>query len=357
MGKVKEYHSRERETERIRVIVHGAGVMGSLGVKMMAAKRSLKIVGAVARRKEKAGKDLGEVVGLGRELGVIVSNDADAVFSESVADVVLDTTCSHTREIYPVLAKALKAKLNFISIAEEMAYPWVNEPELALSIDKLARKNGVTVLGTGLNPGFALDAVPILFTGLSGNLTKVRARRLSDLSSFYKSSTILKHFGVGLTPEEYERQVQEGIVVGHVGLPEVVAIIADTLGWEVKITETKEPLIAKVRRDISGYIIEPGQVYGTRQVGRGLKDGEEVIVMEVLIGYGFDLETEGLKPGMRYWLEGEPYIEVDIVSGVTKAQDLSIATMARSINAIPYVVNARPGMLSIADMGLISYLS
>ena len=355
--RVTTYHTRGREREKLGVIVHGLGVMGSQAVKIMATKKSIEIVGAVCQRKEKVGRDLGEVVGLGTELGVIVSNDADTVFSETLADVVLDATFSFVKEQYPVLTKALKAKLNFISIAEELIYPWLNSRELATNIDKLAKKNGVTVMATGINPGLALDAIPIFLSGIPAQLKKIRARRVMDMSNFTTSQVVMTQFGIGLTPEECKKGEEEGVVKGHVGLPETVALVADALGWEVEITETKEPLIAKVRLDLPGRVIEPGQVYGWRQIGRALKDGEEVIVMETNAGMAYDRKVEGLELGVKYWLEGEPNIEVDFVAGITEPTMVPVVTAARAINAIPYVVKAKPGLLSVNEVGVISYLS
>ena len=356
MGTGRNYHGRECEKDRIKVIVHGLGVMGSLGVKMMIEKKGLEIVGAIALRKEKAGKDLGEVVGLNRKLGVIISNSAEVVFSDTVADIIVDTTTSFARELYPNLTKALRAGLNCVSIAEEMAYPWVSETELAIGIDKLAKKNEVTVLGTGVNPGFVNDAMPIFLSGVPGRLRRIRARRVTDLSAFVVSDTITSHYGLGLTPEEYRKKEEDGTVVAHVGGPECVALIADALGWEVEITRTKEPLVGLVRRNISGHVIEPGQVYGSKEVDSGLMNGEEVIVLEQYLGFSFDLETEGLEAGMWYWLDGEPNVEVKI-SGTTGPEEVATVTMARAINAIPYVLNARPGLLSVNEVGVISYLS
>ena len=355
MGEARVFHGRKCAKDRIRVIAHGLGVMGSLGVKMMIEKKGLEIVGAIARRKEKTGKDLGKIVGLDRELGVIVSDDAEAVFSNTVADIIVDTTTSYTRELYPNLIKGLRTGLNCVSIAEEMAYPWLCEPELAVSIDKLAKKNEVTVLGTGVNPGFVNDAMPVFLRGIPGRLRKIRTRRVTDLSAFIVSDTITSHYGLGLTPEEYMKKEEQGVVVGHVGGPECVALIADALGWEVEIKSTKEPLVGSVRRSISGHIVEPGQVYGSKEVDTGLMNGEEVIVLEQYLGFSFDMKTEGLEAGMWYWLDGEPIVEVKI-SGTTGPDEVACVTMARAINAIPYVLNARPGLLNVNEVGMISYL-
>jgi len=339
------------------VIQHGLGTTGKRAVELMVEKEGIEIVGAIARRKEKAGKDLGEVVGLGRKLGVVVSNDLDAVISETVADVVLDATYSRTREVYPYLVKGLERKLNWVTIAEELCNPWFQEPKLAGNIDRLAKRNGVTVLATGANPGFALDALPVFFSSACGKLKKIRARRAVDAAIFADSPVVVGNFGIGLTPGAYKKKEEAGAIFGHTGFPESVSVVAKALGWEgINIERTHEPMIAKVSRDFSPHlIIEPGQVVGSREICRATKDGEEVINFELAICWGFDPATDGIEAGFTCWLEGEPNIEIT-VKGIAEAGLMPTVTVSRAINLIPYVVKARPGMLNVTEVGLGSYL-
>lgn len=340
---------------KIRVIQNGLGAVGSVVTRIMAARENLSIVGALASRSEKVGNDLGEVVGLGRKLGVKVSDDPDALFSETVADIVVDATHCYAAEVYPVMAKALKAKLNFASVSEELAYPWVHSSEIANSIDKLAKHNGVTVMATGACPGFQTEALPVFLAGACAELKKVGVRRVVSQTGLVSSSTIMANFGIGLTREEFQEKQRNGKVMGHVGTSESIALIADAIGWQVEISEECEPLIAKVRRDFSPYlVVEPGQVYAVKSVGRGLKNGEEVIYLEIIGGVGYYPDKEGVAEGAEIWLEGNPSIKVKI-DGITSGPAAAVLTPARLVNSIPYVVNARPGLLAVTDVGVITY--
>ncbi|MCG0276752.1 MAG: NAD(P)-binding domain-containing protein, partial [Thermosediminibacteraceae bacterium] len=108
--------------ENVKVIVWGLGAMGGGMARMILQKKGIEIVGAIASRPEKAGKDLGEVLNLGTKVGVTVTNEPEKALKEP-ADIVLLATSSFTREVYPQLRRIIESGKNVITIAEEMAYP------------------------------------------------------------------------------------------------------------------------------------------------------------------------------------------------------------------------------------------
>ncbi|MDK2919964.1 MAG: 2,4-diaminopentanoate dehydrogenase, partial [Candidatus Petromonas sp.] len=167
--------------KNLKIIVWGLGAMGGGMAKMVLQKQGMEIAGAIASRPEKSGKDLAEVLNLSGRTGVIVSGDADEVLKKE-ADIVLLSTSSFTKEVFPQIKKAIESGKNVITIAEEMAYPAYGEPKLAESIDSIAREHGVTVLGTGINPGFVLDTLIIALSGVCMDVKKITARRINDLS-------------------------------------------------------------------------------------------------------------------------------------------------------------------------------
>jgi len=150
--------------EKVRVIVYGVGAMGSGMVRMMLDKQWIEIVGAIGHSKTKIGKDLGEVAGVGRKLGSVISDDS--VLSEVKADMVLHATSFPASDMEFQIIKAVKGKANVITLTDSrLAYPWLHWPQLARRIDEAAKENGVTVLSTGISPGFMGDLVPIMFSG------------------------------------------------------------------------------------------------------------------------------------------------------------------------------------------------
>ncbi len=153
----------------------------------------------------------------------------------------------------------------FICIAEEMAFPAQQQPKLAEQLDKLARDNGVTLLGTGINPGFVLDLMIISLTGACSDIEKIEAARVNDLSPF--GPTVMKTQGVGTTVEEFNKGIEEETIVGHVGFPESMAMVAKAIGWELdEIKETKEPIVSNTHRKTKYVEVQPGMVAGCKHI-------------------------------------------------------------------------------------------
>ncbi|MCD5416294.1 NAD(P)-binding domain-containing protein [Candidatus Bipolaricaulota bacterium] len=326
----------------IKVAVIGLGAMGGGIAKMVLGKKGLSLVGAYARREAKAGKDLAEVIGLDGQTGVIVTNSMDELLAAR-ADVVIHAVTSFVEEAYPEIVKILSAGQNIVSIAEELAYPQVGSPDLTAKIDEVARAGGVTVLGTGINPGFVLDALILTLTGACIEVKKINASRVNDLSPF--GSTVMRTQGVGTTVEEFEKGLENGTIVGHIGFPESIGLIADTLGWELdEVVQTREPIISNTYRETPYVKVHPGMVAGCRHVGIGMRAGEPLITLEhpQQIHPG----EEGIETGDYIRIEGTPEINMAIKPEIPGG----IGTIALAVNMIPQVINAEPGLTTMADL-------
>ena len=265
--------------DKIKVILWGLGAMGGgMGKDILVNKKGLEIVGAIGQNPTKFGKDLGDVLDIGKKTGVIVSSNADEVL-KTPADLVILSTSSFTKEVFPQLKKIIEAKKNVITIAEQMAAAEAAEPELAKEIDALAKKHGVTVLGTGVNPGFVLDTLIVTLTGACQVVNKIWAARINDLSPF--GPTVMKTQGVGTTVAEFKKGVADGTIVGHIGFQESIHMIAKSIGWKLdKIEETREPILTEVARETPHVKVAAGDVAGCRHIARGYMGGKEVITLE-----------------------------------------------------------------------------
>lgn len=325
------------------VVLWGLGSMGSGMAKILLEKKGIKITGAIASRPEKAGKDLGAVLGV-EPIGVKVTSDPKEGLSRG-GDVALHSTNSFVQESYPQLIEIMEQGYNVISIAEEMAYPFAGERELAQKLHEKAKEKGVTLLGTGINPGFVLDLLILTLTGACASVKKIHASRVNDLSPF--GPTVMKTQGVGTTKEEFERGVLEGAIVGHIGFKESIYMMADRLGLELdEIREEREPIISNVKRETPHVKVSPGMVAGCRHVARGMKKGEEIIVLE---------HPQQIHPGLEDVETGD-YIHVDGVPEINMAIKPEIpggiGTMAVAINMIPQVITASPGLMTMTDLPL-----
>jgi len=319
--------------EKVKVIQMGIGTVGQAATRSLAGKKGLDIVGAIDLDKEKVGKDLGEVAGLGKKLGIIVTNDADSLFAETYADVVIHTVCVYLHEAYPQIIKPIQQGMNVISAAEALGNPYVSDPGLAAKLDKLAKKHGVTVLGSGLSPGFTSDYLILALTGACSELRKVRYKRLSDVSA-YLGGTVGRHFGLGLSPEEFKRGVAEGEVIGHIGFVEGVQTIADRLGWQLD----------EIKRSMEPVHDDKGQFVSTKTIVRGIVDGEVKIELDLEAFVDPKMETMD-----RITIEGVPPIDMTIKPVIPSVP----ATANALVNAIPHVINAEPGIMTPGDLPLV----
>lgn len=329
-------------TDNIRVIHWGLGAMG-IGMAKMVLEKGMEIVGAIDTNPAKVGKDVGEILGLNREIGVKVTNDPSYVIGKTPADILLLATSSFVLDVLPQIKLAVECGLNVITTAEEMAEPWASYPQQADEIDRLAKKQGVSVLGTGINPGFVLDTLICTLTAACTEVKKIKGTRINDLSQF--GTTVMRTQGVGTTPEEFKKGLESGTIVGHIGFRESVLLIAKALGWQIdKVEETREPIISKVYRETPYVQVEPGNVAGCRHTARAYKDGE--VVIELVHPQQIHPGLEGTETGDYIEIIGTPNISMSIKPEIPGGT----GTIAVVVNMIPKVINAAPGMLTMIDL-------
>lgn len=332
------------EKSNIRVIVWGLGEMGKGAVKMLKSKKGVEIVGAVVRG-DKIGRSMYEIIGLehGDSLDIIAGSYED-IIKEKAADLVLICTDSFVRDSFDKIKYSVERGINVISTAEEMAYPKAQELELSKEIDKLAKENKVTVLGTGINPGLIMDLLVIALTGACIDVEHIKAERINNLSPFGPS--VMSGQGVGLAVDKFNNKVREGSLDGHVGFPESINMVADAIGWKLsqEVELTRAPIISNVYRKAPNAEVQPGDVAGCNMKGYGYVDGEMKI--EMLHPQQVEPQLEGGSTGDYIDIKGNPNIRMSIVPEIPGG----IGTIAMTVNMIPHVINSRPGLKTMIDL-------
>src|SRR3954462_2719088 len=259
----------------IRVLHFGLGPIGAAVVKQVAARRGFKIVGAVDIDPAKVGRDLGEIADLGRVLRVKVSADAKKTIKAAKPDVVVLCTLSSLKKVLPQMEEILKLKVPIVSTTEELAYPTGSNMKYARAIHEMAKKAKVAVLGTGVNPGFTMDALPITLTGVCERVDSIRIDRIQDAR--VRRLPFQQKIGAGLTREQFQKKVDDGSV-RHVGLAESVSMIADAMGWKLdKITDEIEPKMATSTVSSEYLAVDAGYVCGLVQDGIGFRNGKPIL--------------------------------------------------------------------------------
>ena len=324
--------------KKIRVAQYGLGPIGSSIVRLMRQKDSLEIVGAIDKDPAKAGRDLGETVGApDTPWGVLISPDAKSVL-EKPLDVIVHSTSSYLTSVMDQLLECIAAGCCIVSTCEELAYPFRKHPELSQKLDAAAKGEGVALVGTGVNPGFAMDKLLVTLAAVSQKISYAKAVRIVDAAT--RRWPLQKKIGAGMTVEAFREQVAAG-VIKHVGLPESVAMVADSLNLAVdEITETIEPVVAAQPARTKFLTVEAGQVAGVHQIARGKVQGEEVIYLELQMYVG------AKEPADTVELRGDPNISLVIPGGSPG----DIATASVVVNTIPVILDAPAGLRTARDL-------
>ena len=329
----------------IKVMHYGLGPIGAAIVKQVAARPGFKIVGAIDIDPAKIGRDVGDVVGLPRRVGAKVSDDAAKALKSAKPDVVVLCTSSSIKKVMPQIETVLNAKTPIVSTTEELAYPGYTHIRLARQIHALAKKKKVAVLGTGVNPGFAMDTLPIALTAVCERVDRVVVNRVQDAR--IRRLPFQQKIGAGLTTEQFQKKVDDGSV-RHVGLTESIAMIADALGWTLdRITDDIQPKLASVTISSEFLAVDPGYVCGIVQDGIGYRKREPVIKLHMEAYLGSPETYDSLD------IEGSPNLSMRINGGIHG----DVATASIVVNSIPKVLEAAPGLHTMRDLPLPSFFA
>jgi hypothetical protein len=308
--------------KKIRAIQYGVGPIGASIARLMREKFAIEIIGAIDTDPAKVGRDLGEVVGANVPWGVKISDDASQVLGHA-ADVVIHSTSSALPKVMDQLLACLEAESCVVSTCEELSYPYRTYPELAARLDTAAKEWGVALVGTGVNPGFVLDKLLVTLAAVSQRIEHASGRRVVDAAK--RREPLQRKIGAGMTLDEFREKVAAG-TIKHVGLPESVAMVADSLNLDVdEITETIEPVVATERVQTQFSIVEAGQAAGVHQIARGLSHGKELIHLELQMYVG------AKEPSDTVALQGHPNISLTIPGGSPG----DIATASVVVNCAP----------------------
>jgi len=314
--------------EKLRVVLYGVGAIGSRIAKFLLEKNGVEIVGAIDMAKEKVGKDLGYVLGLDKRLGVTVSDDPNAVLSKVNASIVIHSTTSFLKQVYPQITKIIEHGVNVVSTCEELSYPYATDPELAKKLDESAKKHKATVLGTGINPGFIMDTLVIALTGVCQTVERIKMTRVINAAK--RRVQFQKKIGVGLAIDEFKEKMEKKSITLHVGLEHSISLIASALGWELD----------EIKVESKAIQAKSGQVTGLRQYGQGIKRGKGIITLDLQASIGAEEEYDSIE------IEGVPSIHMKLSPGVHG----DLGTVAVIVNSIPKVINAEPGLVTMKDL-------
>jgi 4-hydroxy-tetrahydrodipicolinate reductase len=331
---------------RARVALVGLGPIGIEVGRALAGRPAVGLLGAADPAPDKAGRDLADLLGLPLPGSPTrVESSAAALYSRSaasrgMADVAVLCTGSRLTSVAPQIAEAVAAGLHVVSTCEELAYPEFRHAALARSLDEQARRQGVAILGTGVNPGLVMDRLALAAAGACVRVEKVRVTRVVDAAK--RRGPLRAKVGAGLSREEFEQGVAANRL-GHVGLSESAALLALGLGFPAdEITETIEPVMAA--RETDG--VPPGRVLGLHQVALVRAGGQARVELDLTMAVGV------AEPADRIEIRGDPPVDLNVRDGFHGDR----ATVGCVVNAIPFLVGARPGLRKVVNLPLFGLL-
>jgi 4-hydroxy-tetrahydrodipicolinate reductase len=298
-------------------------------------------VGATDPFPDHAGKDLGTLLGLPRRLRVKVDGNPERFLRRARADVAVLSTSSALKTVRPQVAALIQRGMHVVSTCEELAFPTPERAAAFRELDRLAKKKKVTVLGTGVNPGYAMDALALVLTAPCARVDRVAVTRVVDAGT--RRLPLQRKVGAGLNLNQFRRAITEG-TVRHVGLVESVHMIAAALGWKLeRVEETLEPAIAPRDLDTEYLRIPAGAAAGIKQYARGYRNGDVAISLDLQMYVGAE------SPRDHVLVAGLPPIDMTISGGVAG----DVATAALVVNSIPKVLAAPAGLLTMKDLALV----
>ena len=329
----------------VRVALWGLGAMGSGIARLLLSRKGVEIVGACDSAPHKRGRSLFEVLEAeqGAHPDAGVTGDIGELLNRSPIDCCVIATNSFVREVFPKIMLALEHSINVVTIAEEMSWPWAQHPQLARQMDDKAREKGVTVLGTGINPGMMMDLLAVFLSGCMTRVDHVRCERVNSLSPF--GEAVMHDQGIGITREAFDRGVVDGTLAGHVGFAESAGMIDAALSLGVdRFTQQMQPILTQTdRRSPHGFAAR-GHVAGVNMTAQAAAGGEEKI--SLMHPQQIEPGPAGVDTGDYITLQGTPPVHMAIKPEV----DGGLGTIAMACNMLPFAVAAKPGLRSMLDL-------
>jgi len=322
-----------------RVIQVGFGSLGRHIANAILHRDNLELVAVVDANPDLKNKTIGELV---EEVDseIIITDDLKMVLKASPADIAIVATASALEAVTSTIEACLENGLDVVSICEELSFPYEKQPRIAKRLDNLAKKMDKTVVGTGINPGYLMDLLPIVLTGPCQQVDTITVTR--HMNSSHRRPSFQKKIGTGMTEEEFKKKIDTGEITGHVGLVESIQMIDAGLNLGLDEIEELPPeaIIAKKEVTNSFATIKKGYVLGLKSVGVGKRGGEQIVTLD------FQAYAEATPQYDEIVIEGLPPITQRIKGGVHGDQ----GTIGMIINLIPMVIDEAPGLKTMKDL-------
>lgn len=338
------------------------GHVGKHAIAGIDARPELELIGLWVSNPDKVGRDAGDLGGLGRKLGVQATNDASALLAMK-PDCIVHTAWADTRLVEAVadLARFLRAGINVVSSCPVfLQYPYGVADEVARDVIAAAEEGGASIFVNGIDPGFGNDILPLMLSGISERIDQVRSIEILNYATYDQAAVLKDIMGFGTSLDEVPFILQPGVL--SLAWGSTVRQVAAGLEVELDgLEEVYERCPAPEDFQIPTGLVEKGTQAALRFEVRGMRNGRAVVVLEHVTRLRDDLAPEWPQPAghgcYRVVISGEPNYTLDLqllgTDGDHNTAGLK-ATAMRLINAIEFVVSAKPGLVTALDLPLIT---
>ncbi len=330
-------------TTRFNVIQIGLGPMGKLITRLLDSRKNINLLGVVDIDPRLEGKNLADILETSTTTELKIQNSIDPLLEMNQIDVAVVATSSSLQNVAVTVERLIAAGINVVSICEELSFPYNRYPELSEKLDKLAKENQCTIVGTGINPGYLMDLLPIILTAPCQKVNKIYITRMMNSSK--RREPFQRKIGTGLSVSEFREKIEKKEITGHVGLSESIEMILSALGESGGTIKEfpPEPVLATKDFNTSyGENIHEGDVCGlkSKAIHRKSETGEIFVYIDFVAYAGDHDEFDSVK------IDGVPDINQKIIGGVHG--DLGTAAMVA--NLIPLTYNFKSGLFTMKDI-------
>ncbi|MEZ0053418.1 hypothetical protein ABIA30_004447 [Mycobacterium sp. MAA66] len=356
----------------IKVGVWGPGSMGIVALRAVIDHPQLELVGLVVHSESKAGRDAGELCGIA-PVGVQASQDAAALDG---AEIVVYAAAANLRPMEAIadMAGLLRSGRDVVSCSVvPLVFPDAVDDALTGPLRDAAAAGGSSFYTTGIDTGFANDVLPLVLSGVSRQIESVRMTEMFNYATYPDPEAVYEILGFGKQPDEAALAAMPGVF--SFGWGPVLHQLAAGLGVKLdEIKETNERIAAPADFDTPTGRIAAGTIAAMRSTLTGYVDGKPALVVDHVTRMHDDLAPDWPQPHVaiepkdlgfggasgrgvyRVEIEGSPSIRCELELADDHDHDLGarIAGACRMVNAIPAVRAAAPGLLSAAELPLVT---
>jgi 2,4-diaminopentanoate dehydrogenase len=332
----------------LRVVQWATGNIGSRALQQVIGHPHLELVGLYAHSAEKAGRDAGELCGLG-PTGVLATNDVDDIIALG-ADCVL--YMPRTTDV-DVLCRLLAAGTNVVSTCGVFHHPSSMDAEVRARVEAACAEGGASVHSTGSSPGFITEAVPLVLASIQCHLDRMTIDEFADLSQRDSPGLLFDVMGFGKPPAELDPGR-----VSHLreSFGPSLRVVGDALSLPLDSVEVHGEIAVTPRTvEIAAGTLEAGTLAAQRTTVSGMRDGRDLVRFRAtwFCSHEIDPSWDLLSTGWKVSVEGDAPLELDIRMPIPlerMASSTPAYTANRPVNAIPFVCAATPGIRSVIDL-------